>query len=408
MIQFNYTNLFKAKDPQITEEELKDTANLIAKYLENIKAKDQGFYEIVNEDPSGILEYAAQVKGQFDDIVILGIGGSALGNICLRDTLTHPFKASPRLRIIDNVDPYLIEKLDETLNYDRTLFIVISKSGGTPETLAQYMYFKEKTASENFVFITGKEGFLRETGEKENIKTFSVPENVGGRFSVLTAVGLLPAALIGIDIKNLLKGGQEMARKFLSEEFNTNLSFQFAAIQYLLNQKGVNINVMMPYTNRLKTFADWYSQLLAESIGKDEKGITPVAALGTTDQHSQVQLYNEGPRDKMIVFLEVENHESDIKIPNIEEDNEKINFLKDVQFARLINTEFQATQDAITNYGKANVTFKIDKVNAHSLGELFMLLEGATALLGEFFHIDAFNQPGVELGKELTKKYLEN
>ncbi len=412
MITFNYKNLFKIKDLQITEDEFKKTSNLLEEYLENMKSRGQGFYEIINEDPSEILEYAKSVEGKFDDIVVLGIGGSALGNICLRDALTNPFSQSPRLHIIDNVDPYLIEKLDETLNYERTLFIVISKSGGTPETLAQSMYFSWRSnvdISENFVFITDpRECILHEISEKEDVRIFSIPENVGGRFSVLTAVGLLPAALLGIDIKELLRGAKDMADKFLSSNFDENMSFQLATIQHLLSQNGVNLNVLMPYSSRLKTLSAWYSQLLAESIGKDGKGLTPIPALGATDQHSLLQLFNEGPTDKLIIFVEVEDHGSGIKIPSPEENNEKINFLKGVSFQKLLNTEHRATADSLTQNGKPNMTIQIKKVDEYHLGKLFMLLKGATALLGEFFSVNAFNQPGVELGKHLTRKYLEN
>ncbi|MDP4008703.1 MAG: glucose-6-phosphate isomerase [Candidatus Peregrinibacteria bacterium] len=422
MITLDYSNLFKVKNPQITEANFKGTEEKLSPYLELIKTRNQGFYDIVNEDVSEVLEYAASLKGQFDDIIVLGIGGSSLGNICLKDTLAHPYgKDAPRLCVLDNVDPYMIEKLDDIINYDRALFITISKSGDTPEPVAEYLYFRKKTddkeldPKKHHVFITGPHtSFLHDVGVREGIKMFPVPENVGGRFSVLTNVGLLPAALIGIDIQELLRGGKEFAAKFLSENFDENISFQFATIQYLLNQNGVNINIMMPYTNRLRTFADWYSQLLAESIGKAtardgsivNTGITPVAALGTVDQHSQVQLYNEGPRDKMIIFLEVENHESKIEIPHVSEDHEKTDFLKGITFENLINTELHATQDAVTKYEKANVTFKLDKIDAYNLGALFLIFEGATAFLGEFYGIDAFNQPGVELGKVLTRQYL--
>ena len=422
MITLNHDNLFKVKDPQITRENFEASAEKLSEYIAAIHTRDQGFYEIVHEDPSEILEYAQSVEGKFDDIVVLGIGGSALGNICVRDTLTHPFGAdTPRMHVIDNVDPYIIEKLDDVINYERTLFIAISKSGGTPETLGEYMYFRNKVdehelkADAHFVFITGPhESFMNDIATRDGIRTFDVPDNVGGRFSVLTAVGLLPAALVGVDIRELLRGGRDFAQQFLSKSFEENISFQFATIQYLLAENGVNITILMPYANRLKTLADWYSQLLAESIGKAEHrdgspagvGITPVAALGTTDQHSQVQLYNEGPRDKMIAFIKVQDHGSKVEIPHSDEDHEKINFLKGVSFARLLNTELQATQDAVTDYGKANVTFTVDSIDAYHLGGLFLIFEGATAFLGEFYNIDAFNQPGVELGKVLTRKYL--
>lgn len=375
-----------------------DGAN-IRGYLDKIEARDQGFYKIVDNDVSEILDFAASVEGKYEDIVVLGIGGSSLGTICLRQSLTH-LHESIELHVLDNIDPDYMAQLSDVLDFEKTLFIVISKSGGTPETLSQYFYFREKC--DNFVFITGPTGLLRETGEKEGIKMFEVPENVGGRFSVLTVVGLLPAALIGLDIKKLLEGAQEMRDKFLSEDLEENMPFQIAQMQYQHGGEGRNMTVMMPYSQRLIRFADWYRQLLAESIGKSKDvGLTPINALGVTDQHSQSQLYMDGPDDKFFIFIKVENLGQEVLIPG-----DEVDYLKGVSFNKLMHIEQKGTTDALTHNKKPNITLNVPEVNEHNLGALFMLFEGATAFLGEFYGINAFDQPGVELSKKFTKELL--
>lgn len=381
--------------------------NLIADYLEKIHARKQGFYECI--DDHSVIEkintYAATTANKYDHIVILGIGGSALGAICLQQSLTHIFKA-PKLHVIDNIDPILIKELEDITELPKTLFIVITKSGTTPETLAQYFYFRDKVdqakldPKEHFVFITDPtKGTLREITSKDQIPTFDIPENIGGRFSVLTAVGLLPAKLLGLDIKKLIDGAKSMRDKFLSQNIEENLSYQIATIQNQLAQNGKNITVLMPYAQKLIRFADWYRQLLAESIGKENKGLTPINSLGVTDQHSQSQLYNEGPNDKLIIFIEVENLGPQIKIPHLLPN-------KELTFNTLLQIEKDATAASLTKNNRPNFTIKLDSVTEESLGELFMLFEGSIAFLGEFYNINAFDQPGVELSKQITKEAL--
>lgn len=409
MLKLKLENLFSINEKEgLSKSELTNEANNLEKYLAQFEEKNLGFHKIVDDEKmiEDIEAYVEENKKNFKHFVVLGIGGSALGPICLQQSLTHLFK-TPELFVLDNVDPNLISQLEEVIDYTQTLFIVITKSGTTTETISQYKYFRSKTdalnlpATKHFVFITDpKVGLLRQWGEEEGITTFDIPENIGGRFSVLTAVGLLPAALIDIKISNLIKGAREMRNLFLDRNSEKNLAFQLAAVQYLLSKKGKSINVLMPYSQKLVKLADWYKQLLAESIGKSETvGITPTSALGATDQHSQLQLYAEGPSDKLMIFIEVKDHKKHIAIPSM--------FDREVTFGELLNIEKRATEESLTEVNKANITIEIDKVSEESLGQLIMLFEGATAILGEMFEIDAFNQPGVELSKILTKKYLE-
>lgn len=401
MLQLNLENLFKTG---LSEADFKSQADKIPAYLQQIHARKQGFYEVIDDQNliDEVQAFASQAN--YKHIVVLGIGGSALGTICLQHALGHLHKQSePSLHVLDNVDPEFIAELEDVIDLSKTLFIPISKSGGTVETLSQYHYFRTKIEAANqehndhFVFITDPTpGTITDIATQTGAKLFHLPENVGGRFSVLTAVGLLPAALIGINVQKLIQGARDMRDAFLNEDFATNLPFQIATIQYMA---GKNINVIMPYVQKLNYFADWYKQLLAESIGKtDTVGITPTKALGVTDQHSQLQLYSEGPNDKLIIFFETQKFQIDLLIPNPE--------LNGVTFNQLINTEKRGTADALTENGRPNFTVLLDQLNEYTLGQLFLLFEGATAFLGEYYGIDAFNQPGVELSKKLTKQYL--
>ena len=417
------------KNSLLEKEKFKSISKFLKSYLENIKKQNQGFHAVIDDQKTikSIENFSQKFKGKFSHIVVLAIGGSALGTICLQQSLKHLYENElksgkfPKLHVLDNIDPALIQAIEDIIDYKKTLFIVVTKSGTTPETLAQYFYFRSKTDAKkldpkkHFVFITDpKKGLLREIANKEKIPSFEVPENVGGRFSVLTPVGLLPASLIGINIKKLITGAKKMRQKFLSKSTEENLPFQLAAIQYSLNKKGKTITVLMPYSQKLIRLADWYRQLLAESIGKKldnqgkavNVGLTPVNALGVTDQHSQLQLYNEGPNDKLIIFIETLKNGPTLKIPLPKNSDSDINFLKNTTFNKLFQVEKIATEQVLTANNRPNITIQIDQVNEESLGELFMLFEGSIAFLGEFFNINAYDQPGVELSKVLTKKML--
>ncbi|MSU75360.1 MAG: glucose-6-phosphate isomerase [Candidatus Magasanikbacteria bacterium] len=428
MVKLDFTNIFKVGDNGLTKAEFKSTRKILSSYLDKIEKRKQGFYSVIDDASvvSKVEQFAKGQKGKFTSIVVLGIGGSALGTICLAQSLKHLYeneiskRSFPKLYVLDNIDPVMMKEVLDVVDLKKTLFLVVTKSGSTPEILAQYFYFRKLTdgkkldALKHFVFITHpKVGLLRKIANEDGITAFDVPENVGGRFSVLTVVGLLPAALIGINIKNLFKGAQEMRDSFLNRNFDKNLPFQLAVVQYLLAKKGKNINVMMPYAQKLIRFSDWFRQLLAESIGKakdsDGKtvnvGITPINALGVTDQHSQNQLYSEGPNDKLFIFLRVKKLGASIIIPLLSSDA-SVSYLKNTSFNNLIDVEYQGTAQALTQNKRPNLNITIDQIDETHLAQLFMLFEGAIAFLGEFFNINAFDQPGVELSKNLTKKIL--
>lgn len=398
----------------------------IGDLLAQVETRGQGFYKIVDDlDLIKKIKTYAESLAYYQSIVVLGIGGSALGAICINQALGNLFSANrrgQRLFVLDNIDPVLLDELEKQIDLKNTLFLVITKSGGTPETMAQFLYFKKKITDEglpmanHFVFVTDPEkGLLRKLAkENPTVQSFEVPVDVGGRFSVLSAVGLLPAALMGYDIEKLLEGARAARDRFMSKDFENNQAFQLAVTQFLLYAKGIHMTVTFSYAQKLIKFSDWYCQLLAESIGKALNragepvhiGITPIRAVGATDQHSQNQLYNEGPNDKLFIFMSVTKPAVDLEIPFEAVFETELGYLKGVSFNKLLHTEMEGTIEALQQTGKPCLRLEIEELNEYALGELFMLFEGSIAFLGELFSINAFDQPGVELSKNLTKKML--
>jgi glucose-6-phosphate isomerase len=358
------------------------------------------------------------------DVVVLGIGGSALGPIALRTALLGASwnarspasrDGRPRLHVLDNVDPSTMQDCLERLELGATLFVVTSKSGGTAETMAQYLVVRERLdsagrpARDHLVFITDPEkGALRQIARREQITALAVPPNVGGRFSVLSPVGLLPAALAGIDVAGLLRGAAEMRSRAASSDWTTNPAGAFAVLQWLADTRlGRPGHVFMPYHDALRDMAAWFVQLWAESLGKvradgTHVGPTPIAALGATDQHSQVQLFMEGPNDKTVTFVSAGESGPDQRIPGRHADLPDLAYLGGHTLGELLQVERRATSGALAARGRLNMTFALDAIDAEHVGALIMLLELATAFAGELYGVNAFDQPGVELGKRFT------
>ena len=372
--------------------------------------------------------FAERVRGRFTDVVVLGIGGSALGPIALRTALRPSGwnmlddsgrDGYPRLHVLDNVDPETIAALLERLDLVKSLFVVTSKSGGTAETMSQFLIVHERMSTdglepaEHFVFITDpRQGALRPLAERMSIPALDIPPSVGGRFSVLTPVGILPAALIGIDVAKLLKGATEMAARCDTPVLAENPAGVFATLQWLAQtHTGKSINVLMPYSDPLRDFAAWFVQLWAESLGKHKAdgssvGQTPLAALGATDQHSQVQLFMEGPKDKVVTFVAVGERAMNVTIPHGFKEVKELGYLGVHSLSELIDIEQRATAGALAKRGRPNLTIHLERVDEWHVGGLMMLLELATAYAGELYGVDAFNQPGVELGKQFAYALL--
>ncbi|MCK5128616.1 MAG: glucose-6-phosphate isomerase [Clostridiales bacterium] len=378
-----------------------------------------------------ICKTAKQVQKGFDNFVIFGIGGSALGPIAVQNALNHLHynslpkdqRSGPKLFVEDNVDPERMNALLDIIDVERTCFNIITKSGKTAETMSQYLIcqslLKERLGDQwykNIIATTDKkQGNLIKIAKENKIKTFVIPDGVGGRYSELSPVGLLPAAVCGIDIKMMLEGASFMDEICMTENLKNNPGYMAGLLMYIaMEKKKKNIQVIMPYADSLKYFADWYAQLWAESLGKKETtrgkmvhcGQTPVGALGVTDQHSQIQLYTEGPFDKVITFIKVEEYRSKYTIPYGCEDIPDVSFLGGKTLNELIHAEQKATEVAVTAAGKLNQTIMLPEVNAHTIGQLMYFFMVQTAVCGELLKIDAFNQPGVEAGKIATYALL--
>ncbi|WMU93243.1 glucose-6-phosphate isomerase [Microcystis phage MaAM05] len=373
--------------------------------------------------------YAQSVKGRFSDMVILGIGGSSLGGYALLRALLHPYwnqlsdiqrNGFPRYYFVENVDSDQINPLMDMLDPQRTLFVVISKSGTTAETMSAFMIAKDwleqklpaDQVKQHIVAITdAQKGVLRPVANQLQYQTFGVPDDVGGRFSVFCAVGLLPAVLCGVSLSEIQKGIQDLDKVLQNPDIQQNPAAQGALLQYLLYEQGKPISVFMPYSYRLASVSDWYVQLWAESLGKKHDlqgnvvhvGPTPVRAVGVTDQHSQVQLFNEGPFDKVFTFVSVGQPAQDIQIPaNQFSDVEDLNYLNGKPMSQLMQAEFESTRASITNNQRPNMTLTLPQVDAYHVAQLLYLLEVQTAIAGALMGIDPFDQPGVELAKKYT------
>ncbi len=392
---------------------------------------EMGFFALpeAREAAKAIQELADGFGQWFENVVILGIGGSALGTTTLRDSLLGPHWNEldeeardhyPRLYILDNVDPRTVSALLSRLDLRRTLFNVVSKSGSTAETMSQYMVVEgllhellgEEPTRGHFLFTTDpKTGILRQIAEEEGIPVLEVPSNVGGRFSVLSAVGLLPAAVAGIDIDELLNGAEEMAKRCDTPKLLENPAGILATLLHDADtRQQAPIQVLMPYSDRLRTFAAWFQQLWAESLGKAvdrdgrtvNTGPTPVPALGATDQHSLLQLLMEGPRDKVVLFLGVGAVDDPVEIPPIRQEFPALSYLGGHSLAELLDTERLATMEALRQQGRPSMSIEVSDLTPRALGELFMLFQIATVFAGSLYGVNPLDQPGVEVSKKLT------
>ena len=373
-----------------------------------------------------IISYCGAVGKKADSFVVFGIGGSALGPLAVASSLLHLHhnelpkdkRKAPKLYVEDNVDPERMKALLDVIDLKTAYFNVITKSGETSETLSQFLILYallkkelgEKEAKERIIVTTtiGK-GTLYNVASKEGFKIYGVGKGVGGRFSVLSPVGLVTFAVLGLDIKKMLAGADTMAKASAIADVKKNPALMTAFLQYTAMNMGYNVSVLMPYADSLKFMADFYCQIWGESLGKavdnDGKtvnvGQTPVKALGVTDQHSQVQLYTEGPFDKVVTFLAVDNYRDEVVITD-DKDVDACDFLKGHTMNELINAERKATEYALKKAQRANFTITLPVVNEETIGELLMYFMYQTAFTGTLMNIDTFNQPGVEEGKKAT------
>jgi glucose-6-phosphate isomerase len=421
----------------ITPEELEEISPAVKAVAERIEEKrdsgEYGFYRLpynfANADE--VLRIAGAYQDKFDDFIVLGIGGSALGGKALFRALCSPVHnlltleergGVPRIHFLDNVDPLTVKSVLDYINPQKALFNVISKSGTTVETISQFLIVRkiledklgEKTANEHVVITTGDTNSgLCQLAWESSYPLLTIPENVGGRYSVFSPVGLFPAVMMGIDISELLAGARFMDERTRTCNLRENPACISGVLHYLADtRKGLNITVMMPYSDALYQVVFWFRQLWAESLGKKmtlsgetmNSGQTPVAALGVTDQHSQLQLYREGPFDKMITLLKVENHDSNIRIPKSSES--EYLYFADHSLEDLINMEMESTRLALTEAGRSNMSLILPEISTFTLGQLLFMLEVQTVFTAGLYDLNPLDQPGVEASKRYISEML--
>jgi glucose-6-phosphate isomerase len=408
MLNWNIRSHFTATNTPNIDQILKS-------YQETLNSPDIGFFRLPqNKD---LLNDTKTVYEKFKHkkyFIHVGIGGSALGP----DMFLKALGSSKGVEFIflNNIDPDDFHRQLSKIKITEALIYIVSKSGTTAETVAAMSILasklnqagiKEDQYKDYFVFCTDPvKGDLRKIGKEWNVETLSVPSNIGGRFSVLTPVGFLPMLFAGINPEKVLKGATELQGK-LSDKTESEDFFKLASWLKDLHDQGVRQTVMMPYSSLLKEYSAWFVQLWAESLGKEGKGMTPIPAYGATDQHSQMQLFMEGPDDKTIFLIEVEKFQHDYDLANTIS-GESFKTLSSFKLGTLMKAEFEGTLAALAENKRHVVHLKVPAVNEETLGQLVLFSECLTVLMGQLLKVDPFNQPGVEAGKKYAYAWLKS
>lgn len=370
-------------------------------------ANEEHGYEALNlperTDPDEI-RTAVEPVADADALVTVGIGGSALGAA----TITDALESDTETVFLDNVDPAWVTAELESLPLENTAVNVVSRSGTTAETLANFLVVREAFEdagvdwTERTIVTTGASGPLRDLSERHDLPSLKVPDGVPGRFSALSAVGMVAAAVCGHDLEALLEGAAAEAETLSGSLFDCP-AYAYGATSYALDARGAGMNAMVPYAESLETYSEWFAQLWAESLGKDDLGQTPLRALGVTDQHSQLQLYRAGPRDKLVTFV-TPREGADRSIPATEVDD--LAYLGDATLGELLSAEFEATEASLAAAGRPNVRIELERVDEYELGGLLYGMEAACVLAGELYGVNTFEQPAVEWAKKATRGLL--
>jgi glucose-6-phosphate isomerase len=417
MLELNFSNMMGEVigDKGISEKEIESLRTRVYEIDKDIKSEkwsELEFFDLLKQDTLEIKKISSDIRRDFDNFIILGIGGSALGPRAILEALSpfHNLDKKPKIFIYDNVDPRTLNRILSLIDLKKTAINVITKSGSTAETVSSFMTLWDKLSkiapdpSRHFVATTDPEkGNLRKIANEKKLKTLSIPQGVVGRYSVLSPVGLLLSEVIGINSDELLKGAIDIHNRCSEPEIWKNPAYLFGGLLYLMDrEEKKTINVMMPYADGLKSMAEWFCQLWAESLGKLGMGLTPYPSLGTTDQHSQLQLWMEGPEDKVVIFIKIDDYGVDIEIPKVFQDMDGINYLGGHSLSELIKAEQESTELALAKVKRPNMTINIPKIDAYHIGQLFHFFEIATAFTGFLYNINPFNQHGVEEGKNFT------
>lgn len=390
---------------------------------QTINDDSYGFFHLTKK--TELIDSCKKVFNKFSDrthFFQIGIGGSSLGPEMLISALSK--KPEVKFQFINNIDPEKMHDQLANLDPQKSLFYFVSKSGGTAETnaalaiittLLQEKGIKESDFKNYFVFCTDPvKSDLLNLGNELGIDCLQVPSNVGGRFSVLTPVGILPALFAGINVDQLWQGAESVKSRLLESNVEKNELLKLASIIMQLKDKAVSQTVFMPYSSKLRDFSFWFIQLWAESLGKklsrDGKiintGLTPIPGYGATDQHSQVQLFMEGPHDKLFFMLEIENFSKDYSLSNAFT-APSLKKLSGHSLSQLMKAEFEGTLKAMEQNERPYIRFSLTQNNEMEMGEAILFFESLTALMGHYLNIDPFDQPGVEAGKIFAFEFLE-
>lgn len=387
----------------------------VAAYQKTLASEEIGFFRLPeNRD---FLKASQEVHNHFKQkkyFIHIGIGGSALGPEMLLSALYN--NAGVEFIFVNNIDPDDLERKLEKVDIKEALIYVVSKSGTTAETVAAMAILmnclndcgvSQDQYKDYFVFCTDPvKGELRKLSKEWGVKTLDIPSNVGGRYSVLTPVGILPALFAGIDVQDILEGAEDIKKHLLDPKIGKDF-FELAFFLRDLHDLGIHQTVIMPYSSLLKEYSAWFVQLWAESLGKEGKGLTPIPAYGATDQHSQMQLFMEGPNDKAMLLIEVEKFHCDYSLKN-SLSGESFKNLASFSLSQLMKAEFEGTLTALKENGRHVVHLKIPCVQEEYVGQLILFAECLTVMVGELLKVDPFNQPGVEAGKKYANQWLKN
>ena len=419
----------------ITTAEMEELAPELRRIHQFVVAQSRGgldaefaclnLHAVMPDSLASIEAMAMQIR-RFEDVVVIGIGGSSLGAKAVHHAMTavRPDSSAPRLHFLENIDPYRLRFILQNRKAEKAGVICISKSGGTIETAIQYLILREwlekelgknEARAHQWLVTDPAHGWLRELAGREGLLSLPVPPKVGGRFSVLTAVGLLPLAVAGVDIRALLAGAAANAGRCTADDVYANPALEIAALFYLFDiDKNKRVSIMMPYADPLELIVDWYRQLWAESLGKRMEtrpgrppaGTLPVRAMGAVDQHSQLQMYLESRLDKIFTFLALDSWDQDFSIPIPEENRKYFPYLAGKKMGQVLEAEFQATRQVITETGHPNMTLRLPALNEHVIGQLIDLYQRITVYTGLLYGVNPLDQPAVEKGKQLAIQLL--
>ena len=375
-----------------------------------------GYYNLPNQNIHEIEVYVNSFDASIENIMVLGIGGSSLGSKAIYEFLKSVKVPTRKLYFFESTDPSNIMEIFSQVNLEKSHFLVVSKSGTTVETISifKYLYAQQKSA-QNYTFITDKSSALDKFSHEIGAKTFYLPAEVGGRFSVLSVVGLLPLALCGINIQALLDGANKVKESFFDDGY-LKKSLLDKAMFYAKYHATYNINCLFAYSETLRYFTEWYVQLWGESLGKKQEnsafhvGVTPIGLIGPKDQHSFLQLIVEGTRDKSVTFIKIEDFQNELTIPNISLPHlESLDSLNGLTFHDLITMQSDSVIEALLAQKDIPLDeIIIKRVDEESIGELIYYYELLTSLVGQLINVNTYNQPGVESGKIILKNKLKN